>query len=110
MDKICKHVGELCIAAIDVDAGVQIITAGRILNGILTGSRPAAAGHHHRRCREISGDNCRDLVESPKITSHRRQRRRHDRLVQRTDERHQHQAGQDLATAEKTESASRDDR
>ncbi len=43
MDKICKHLGELHIAALEVDAGVQIITAGRILNGILTGSRPAAA-------------------------------------------------------------------
>ena len=44
MDKICKHIGELHIAAVEVDAGVQIITAARILNGILTGSRPAAAG------------------------------------------------------------------
>jgi hypothetical protein len=42
VDKICKHLGELHIAAIEVDAGVQIITAGRILNGILTGSRLAA--------------------------------------------------------------------
>jgi hypothetical protein len=44
VDKVCKHLGELHIAAVEVEAGVQIITAGRILNGILTGSRPAAAG------------------------------------------------------------------
>ena len=43
MDKICKHLGELHVAAVEADAGVQHHRR-RILNGIPTGSRPAAAG------------------------------------------------------------------
>jgi hypothetical protein len=56
----------------------------------------AVQRHDHGRRDEVRGDDRRHLPEVTEIAGDGRQRRSHDRLVERAEQHHEHQPGEDL--------------